>query len=204
MTKKSLQNWFIAMIIFFIMLIGLGILFSVLDSDLSSKRYLYSTFKDLLPIAIAIPVSWLGYCLQRRISYLQSIRSVWSKLIDAIQTANQYTFLKNPSHTEYFTMLTKLSIVIDEVRALFKNIQENEIGKGLYPFEPLKTIYKLMSDLKFDDEFKEEKAVKVRKDILRLWRLFRDEILKEFDRETPTFSVSLFEFDEKKYLRENT
>jgi hypothetical protein len=199
MTKKSLQNWFLTAILFFIFLVGVGIFISIIDK--SSNRLIFSTFKDLMPLMIAIPTAWLGYCLQRRLSYLQSLRSVWSKLVEAIQYATNYMLLENPTQADYSTSLIKMSVVIDEVRSLFMNLREKNYSPGLYPFEPLKKIHKLLEKESFGSSFDKKHAIDTREKIFDLWKLLRDELLKEFDREVPTFPVSLWEMaknDEKK------
>jgi hypothetical protein len=201
MTKKSLQNWFLTAILFFILLVGIGIFISIIDK--SSNRLIFSTFKDLMPLMIAIPTAWLGYCLQRRLSYLQSLRSVWSKLVEAIQYATNYMFLENPTQADHSTAQTKMSVVIDEVRSLFMNLYKKDYSPGLYPFEPLKKIHELLEKEGFGSNFDKKHAVESREAIFKLWKQVRDELLKEFDREVPTFPVSLWEMaenDEKKQV----
>jgi hypothetical protein len=57
----------------------------------------YATYKDLLPLLIAIPAAWLGYCFQRRTSYLAALRTLWENLIPAVQQAIHYTHLAQPT-----------------------------------------------------------------------------------------------------------
>lgn len=188
MTKKTIYNWFIAAIIYFALLIIVGIALSIVDQ--SDKRILFSTFKDLMPLFISIPAAWLGYCAQRRSAYLQQLRSLWSKLIDTIQSAIQYTHTECPSQAEYLSILVKLSSAIDEVRGLFCNIGETDNKIGLYPFEPLKDIYGLIEKLYYGDKFSSKEAIEARKKVFALWKDVRQELLKEFDREEPTFPHS--------------
>jgi len=188
MTKKTIHGWFIAAIIYFALLIIFGITLSALDQ--SDKRILFSTFKDLTPLLISIPAAWLGYCVQRRSAYLQQLRSLWSKLIDAVQSSIQHTHIKQPSQAEHSDILVKLSSAIDEVRSLFCNLGETDKDVGLYPFEPLKDIYGLIEKLSYGKDFSSDKGNEVRKKVFALWKDVRQEFLKEFDREEPTFPHS--------------
>ncbi len=188
MTRKAIRGWFIGGVAYFAVLVAIGLLISACDH--TDKRLLFGTFKDLIPLLIAIPVVWLGYCFQRRAAFLQQLRSLWSKLVDAVQTALQYTECDEPSQQEYAYALLKLRIAIDEVRGLFKNLHETGTKDELYPFEPLKDIYGLISDLGCATRFNRQKAEGVRRKTFALWKDARRELLKEFDREEPTFSHS--------------
>lgn len=184
MTKKTITFWFIASVIFFVVLIVIGVTISICDR--TTNRIVFGTFKDLMPLAIAIVAAWLGFCVQRRSAYLQQLRAMWSKLVEAIQFASQYTHIPKPTQDDFSKTLIKTSIAIDEIRRLFCNLGEAD-GGGLYPFEPIKNIHDLIVDLKFGDDFDPQKASAARKRIFVLWKEVRTELLKEFDREEPTW-----------------
>ena len=188
MTKKSIFRAFVAAIVFFVFLLIGGILISVFDH--TQGRIVFSTFKDLLPLFLGIVAAWLGYCVQRRSAYQQQLRILWSKLVEAVQVAAQYTYLQTPTQDQYANALTKLSIAIEEVRGVFVNLGENDSEIGLYPFEPIKDIRGLISDLGFGESFNKKIANESRKKVFALWKDVRKEILKEFDREEPTFPHS--------------
>lgn len=90
-------------------------------------------------------------------------------------------------------LLAKLSIAIDEVRGVFCNLNETDTSRNLYPFEPIKDIYGLIEDLGFGSTYKSSESKKCHDQIFALWKDVRKEILKEFDREVPTFSHSHWE-----------
>ena len=123
MTKKTIRKWFIGAIIAFILLLIVGIVISIFDC--SRDRIVFSTFKDLLPLFLGIAAVWLGYCVQRRNAYQQQLRSLWSKLIEAVHYAIQYSCLDSPTQEQYSTVLAKLSIAIDEVRGVFCNLRHS-------------------------------------------------------------------------------
>jgi hypothetical protein len=188
MTKRTMRIWFIWAIIAFLVLLFIGVLISIFDC--SNNRVVFTTFKDLMPLFLGIAAVWLSYCVQRRNAYQQQLRSLWSTLINAVHFAIQYSYLNNPTSEQYRTVLIKLSVAIDEVRGVFCNLGELESDKGLYPFEPIKDMHHLIECLGFGDSFKPCDAEKCREQIFALWKDVRKEILKEFDREVPTFPHS--------------
>ncbi|MDD5450377.1 MAG: hypothetical protein PHT49_00545 [Desulfovibrionales bacterium] len=188
MTKKSIRRWFIGAIAVFTILAIVGILISIFDC--TEERIVFSTFKDLLPIFIGITAVWLGYCAQRRHAYQQQLRSLWSSLVEAAHCALQYCQFEITTEAQYRTVLIKLSVAIDEVRGVFCNLPDANIKSGLYPFEPIKNIYLLVEDLGFGPSIQRCEAQTCHKKVFALWKDVRDEILKEFDREVPTFPHS--------------
>jgi hypothetical protein len=188
MTKKTIKRWFIAAVAYFVILVVIGIVLSVLDQ--SERRLVYSTFKDLIPLLIAIPAAWLGYCFQRRMAFAQQLRSLWSAIVDATWTALHYTHLEEPTSEDHAFTLMKLSVAIDEIRGLYKNLKGADERRGLYPFEPLKDIHLLITNLSCGKGYDSKKAKETRDKIFALWVDVRHELLKEFDREKPTFPHS--------------
>ena len=166
--------------------VALGIYLRIYDT--APNYVIYSTYKDMIPFIISIPAAWLGYCLQRRSSYLQQLRMLWSTLIKTVQKANQYTYIECPSRDQYSETLCCISGAIEEIRGVFMNLGENNINIGLYPFEPVKDIFGLINDLGCNKQLSEDERKTTRDKIFALWADMRKELLKEFDREEPTFS----------------
>ncbi len=128
---------------------------------------------------------------------MQQLRILWSKLVEAIQHTNRYTFLDHPTKEQQVEVLHKLSVTIDEFRSVFMNLGERKkngykSGKGLYPFEPLKEIHKAVSAIGNDDSENPDTMAKLREEIFQNWKKIRDELLKEFDREEPVYFSSHF------------
>lgn len=188
MTKRSIRRAFLFAILVFVLLLIFGVAISIFDK--TKDRVVFSTFKDLMPLFLGIAAAWLGYCVQRRSAYQQQLRTLWTTLVDAVQNAAQYTFLSQPTQEQYSAVLTKLCIAIDEVRGVFCNLNESDGGVGLYPFEPIKDIHGLITELGYAETFKSEESEGCRRKIFALWKDVRKEILKEFDREEPTFPHS--------------
>ena len=82
----------------------------------------YRTYKDILPLVIAIPAAYLAFAFQRRNSYLQALRALWSQIVGAITEALTYTEMSSPSQAEHLVVLSSLRAAIEEVRGVFKNV----------------------------------------------------------------------------------
>jgi len=187
MTKRSLKRWFAGVGALYAIAVIVGMMLRGLP-----EAWPYEMFKDMILLIIAIPAVVLGYCLQRRLSYLQQLRLLWSTLVDAIQECMIYTRRAKPSEDQYLNVLRKLSVAIDEIRGVFDNLKGASGVRSLYPFEPIKDIYQLAEGLGYEPGT-ESKRAEVRKKVFNLWRETRDELLREFDRELPTFSHSHWE-----------
>jgi hypothetical protein len=188
MTKRSIKRAFLWVIAGFGALLVFGVVLSF--SDKTDKRVVFTTFKDLLPLFLGIAAAWLAFCVQRRSAYQQQLRLLWSKLVEAVMLSTQYTRLTSPTEQQHREVLMKLSLVIEEVRGVFCNLGGAGTKRGLYPFEPLKDIHVLVEELGSGAQFKGADAERARSHISALWSDVRREILKEFDREEPSFPHS--------------
>jgi len=160
--------------------------------DATKHEHVYATLKDAIPMLIAIPAAWLGYCLQRRQSYLKDVRDLWSKLVAAVQEAIQYTHLHSPPQADFAKVCKTLSIAIEELRAVFANIGERQKAAGLFPFEKLKTIQSTITTLGFGEGVTPQMARDARAEIVGNWKLLRGHFLSELERGVPAKPDSPF------------
>ena len=191
MTNKRLFSTVRAIAVFFAGYFVLGVFLyhmPIKQTKDGPAPQLYPLYKDLMPLVIAIPAAYLGYSFQRRASYLQALRELWKILIPAVQRAIQYTYLDSPDPKEFSVVMRELSTVIDSLRGVFRNVPGTRVG--LYPYEPLKDISKIMSWLR--DGRTPDERYRVRRCILQLWYDAHSAMLSEFDREVPVHPVSKF------------
>jgi hypothetical protein len=152
---------------------------------------LYDVYRDSVPIIVALPAAWLASAFQRRLSYMQALRNLWSDAIDSVHAALRYTENPSPSPVLYASTLSKLGITIEHVRAVFKNVDEREGTGGLYPFEHLKLIYAAVADLGYGDDVTDADRRAAKINVVRHWKGVRARLLLEFDRATPTYRGDL-------------
>jgi hypothetical protein len=146
----------------------------------------YSAYKDLIPLVIAIPAAYLAFAFQRRGSYLQALRTVWEHMVVAVAGALTYTETESPSRELQQQTLARLSVAIEEVRGVFRNVPAPGAPEGWYPFEPVKQIYQEIRDLGSGSQATSAARAAARDRIYRMWKANRLQLLAEFDRETPT------------------
>lgn len=147
--------------------------------------------KDLIPIALALPVALLAWAFRRRNSYLQALRDLWQELIPAVQAAIQYTYLRSPDQRDFAETQQALATAIDMLRGVFRNIPTRD-PVGLYPFENLKDISKIVDWLQYGSKFRSDEAKRARRCIVRLWQEMHAAMLREFDRSVPREPVSKY------------
>lgn len=185
MTRRTFTLAFIAVVIAYVALVALAfVIRGVWYDDPRGTSWQYATYKDVLPLLVAIPAAWLAFSVQRRMSYLQQLRLIWSKLVEAVQSALEYTDLESPEASDQQKTLRTIRIVIDEIRALFKNVGETDRRRGVYPFGEVKNIHDLVRDLS-PTSFTPTAAAKTRAEILSHWKQAQRFLLPEFDREEP-------------------
>ena len=185
-------------------------------------------FRAIIPVYIAIEAAWLAFCLQRRISYTNALRAFWEKITETVQEAIYLTKNPNSSPEDRRRLLYNLSRRIDEVRGIFKNVNEKfdyqnegsdkiyvyDVKKsselrdisiinsrypgidrkyiGLYPFESLKQMHKVVVLWDQCESAGEAELLTVRKALENLWHILRAELLKELDRDYPQFPEGPF------------
>jgi hypothetical protein len=190
MTRRQLLSWVYTVIVIYLIAIAAGMLIRLLrprEGDLT-----YSTYKDLLPFMIAIPAAWLGYCFQRRSSYLQALRTLYVELVCAVNKAIEHTrWRTSPSEDDFRETIELLSIAIDSVRGVFKNVPSRNYPLGLYPYENLKEIRRIIGWLGFEEQWSKEKD-SAHECIVKLWVEMHSALLQEFDTAIPILPISKY------------
>jgi hypothetical protein len=184
MTQRSLFRRTLGVIAVYAVAIGLGIYLRVIYPGPASLAY--ETYKDLIPLIIAIPAAYLAFAFQRRTSYVQALRALWSTMVTAVQGARTYVRTDTPTRELYDQTLAGLSIAIEEARAVFKNLPVSGDDTGWFPFEPIKQIHDLVRDLGYGSHADAPRRTAASADINSMWKAMRDQLLREFDRDVPT------------------
>ena len=185
MTRRSFQMWVAA-------IAGLYASFILTGLFLHWSGGRYDLFKDLVPLATALPAVILTGIYQRRTSFLQQLRSTWTLLLGAVQDSIQFTHTPDPEAEDFGSAMRNLSYFIDDFRALYKNLAEDKGGPSFYPYESLKSIQKVVSAYYLKTDHSEKQGEAARKEIVAHWHNVRMPILKEFDRLEPTYFDSPF------------
>ena len=190
MTRRQLLYWVSIVIGIYLLAIVIGVFIRIFP--LRAKEIVYSTYKDLLPFVIAIPAAWLGYCFQRRSSYLQALRALYADLVRVANRAVEYTRWDDErSEKDFRETIEQLSIAIDSVRGVFKNVPRQDYPLGLYPYENLKEIRRIIGWLGFGEQWSKEKN-RAHECIAKLWVEMHSALLQEFDMAIPIVPISKY------------
>lgn len=184
MTRRVLLFWVADALNFYASCLVLA---ALTFPDTARFHSVYTLLKDFQGPLAAPPAAWLAWCFQRRNSYLQQLRALWSATVAAVQGAIQYTYASDPTQVEYGVVLKELSTVNDEYRGSFKYLREEPDGTGYYPFESLKRIHAAVSALEYGGSFKKNQCQATRKAIVDHWQQAQRPFLKELDRARPTY-----------------
>ncbi len=186
MTKKQLRK---AVILVIASYAGLGVFAFALRVFLPEGNRLFDGYQVTVPFIFAIPAALLGYAFQQRGSYLGSLRALWSQLVRSVNGAIQYTFDDSPNMRQQADALMQLSVAIDEVRGVYMNVGESGGNVGLYPYEPMKSIYSVIHNLGYG-QLDPATRKQARENIVRHWQSIRTAFLSEFDRAEPTTPIT--------------
>lgn len=148
------------------------------------------SFLALIPLAIGVLAAYLANCFQQRSLFVAALRALWSDAVEAKGLLVRYC--SSAGQTDYYEARTKLSNVVDKVRAVYRNIGETDQKVGVRPFEPLMDMFKKFENLKPAPGQLQPPFDEAEKNITDSWQAFQDVFLKEFDRPEPSFFISEF------------
>jgi len=143
----------------------------------------YDFLKDFSSMFIAVAAAYLIYCFQRRQAFLTSLRELWTKTIEAKADLIEYTHDPAPDQQKFGKAHRSLSMAIDMMRAVYRNVHERTSSIGLYPFEPLHDMRKALDGLGFQN-ITPAAQKNARQSILQAWNAFRWSFLQEFSAPT--------------------
>jgi hypothetical protein len=147
---------------------------------------IYGTYKDMVPVLIAVAAAVLTGCVQRRISFLTEVRKLYDQSIKAFEDALQYTHLKKTDQPQFAAVYNELACTIELFRGSFRNAGDSQGRRGLFPFEALKAITDWHSYLHFGPTYKRWERQRARDAMVILWQEhFRPPLLGELDRHRP-------------------
>ena len=147
---------------------------------------IYQTYRDLIPLIIALPAAFLAQAFQRRASYVQGMRSLWGNMVGAVAAALTYTETPSPSKEQYVDVLRRLSAAIEEVRGFYANDPSATAQGGWYPYEPIKQIHAAIRPLGFCAAASEERRRDAEDEIFAMWKRTRERFVAELEVELPT------------------
>ena len=146
-------------------------------------------FVILSPLVVAVPAAYLAHCFQQRALFVSSLRALWSDAVKAKGLLVRYCL--SAGQTDYYEAWTGLSNVVDEVRAVYRNMDETDQKVGIRSFEPLMDMLGEFESLDPSSKTPPPFA-QIQTNITDSWQAFQDAFLEEFDRPEPSSYISEF------------
>ena len=148
----------------------------------------HKVLKDFGAFFLAIAAAYLGYCFQRRQAFLATLRDLWHACIEAKADIVDYTHLDQANAEKWAKAQRSISVAIDKVRAVYRNVGETEERIGYFPFEPLHDIRRQLERLG-PQETTEPAREDCRDAVIASWNAFRWAFLREFAAPDPTHPI---------------
>jgi hypothetical protein len=139
----------------------------------------------VVPIVIGIVAVLLATWFQQRAAFLESLRRLWSHMIEARVLVNDYLMRPSVTQEDYWHAYRALSRAIDEMRGVYCNVGESDAWIGYYPFEQMHDIRKAFMTLQ-DGDRSEARITKAQGAIDQAWDSLRPRFLVEFNPPEPT------------------
>jgi hypothetical protein len=99
-------------------------------------------------------------------------------MITAKNALVAYTHNPAPAKQDFSDAVMQLSLAIDQMRGVYRNVGENPEAIGRFPFEPLHDMRRTMEELKWQDPA-ESRREKARAEIETAWNALRWKFLHE-------------------------
>ena len=138
----------------------------------------YAFQRDFTSVFISLAAAYLSYCIQQRVSFLSSLRELWRQMIAAKNALIAFTHDPTPTKQEFSDAIMELSLAIDQMRGVYRNVGESDAAIGRFPFEPLHDMRRTMEDLKWKDPSASRRE-KARAEIETAWNALRWKFLHE-------------------------
>jgi hypothetical protein len=192
LTRKKLQRRIYSVVL---VLATLGIVAVVLKLEWApwlsddDQKQLYELGKDLFPLTVAVLATFLASWFQQRATFLESLRRLWSNLIEAKVEVTSYIAGADRRDERYECTYKAISRSIDEMRGVYRNVGESSQEIGLYPFEPLHDMRKTLEEVGCAP-YDSESSTRAIEAVLDAWNSLRPKFLAEFDPPEATYPIT--------------
>lgn len=177
MTKRRMIFSVIAVAVYLVLFGGLaGVMTFACGTATCMKVYAYQ--RDFTSVFISLAAAYLSYCIQQRVAFLSSLRELWRQMITAKNALIAYTHNPAPTKQDFSEAIMELSLAIDQMRGVYRNVGESRDAIGRFPFEPLHDMRRTMEELKWKDPA-EARREKARAEIDQAWNVLRWKFLHE-------------------------
>jgi len=150
---------------------------------------LYEIITDFTELQIALIAVYLAYVFQQRAFFVQMLRALWSQIIVAKNEIIRYAHDPVLTQEKYAHTFGAVSIAIDEMRGVYRNVGEHGQALGLYPYEPLHDMLRALTQLGYGEPSDGQRA-NCRARVVRAWNALRYDFRREFRPPEPSHPIT--------------
>lgn len=196
MTRKSLNaklRW-IYFVLFSVLLLSLVTKLArhiPLLEDLGLTKLfadIYEYLKDMALIFITVIAAYLANVFQKRSNFVNSLEREWRGIVQTKTALYKFAERQAPSVEHYLEAYCAISATLDNMRICYKNVGETDRLVGLYPYEPLHDMRRLIQsiDPRSSNKISDDQRRRVRDGIAQSFTALRENFLEELDLEQPS------------------
>jgi len=159
-------------------------------ADTPAQRLLsdiYDYLKDMALVLVTVVAAFLANVFQKRALFLNALKEEWRNIVQAKSSLFSYTQIEKPDREDYFVAFCRISETIDNMRAVYRNVGENNRQIGIYPYAPLHDMRRALQSIEPEDDrsVTAEDRKLARDAILQSFYALRESFLEELDLDAP-------------------
>ncbi|MCI4662129.1 MAG: hypothetical protein MRY63_09950 [Neomegalonema sp.] len=160
MTKSRLNRWLYAIVTLIILYIGLMVFARIspacepalawVDRTTGLVRSdcyaLFELLKDAAPLLIGVFAALLANAFQKRAAFIGFLRDEWYNIVATKTALVCFCRQSEKSEADALRAWSEISICIDRIRILYRNVGETDALIGRFPYEPLHDMRRALED----------------------------------------------------------
>jgi hypothetical protein len=187
MTKAMLVRRLTAVFLIIVALVTAAILGRLFGG--AAGHALYEIIVDFTELQVALIAVYLAYVFQQRAFFVQMLRALWSQIIVAKNEIIRYAHDPVLTQEKYARAFGAVSIAIDEMRGVYRNVGEHGEALGDYPYEPLQDMLRALTQLGYGEPTDGQRA-NCRARVVRAWNALRYDFRREFRPPEPSHPIT--------------
>lgn len=152
---------------------------------LAKDVYLY--LKEMAPVFIAVVAVYLTSVFRKRANFVESLEEEWRNIVRTKAALWSYFEKPYPTSDDYIATFAKLSETIDTMRIVYRNVGETREVIGLYPYEPLHDMRRVLQamDPRVKSSFSDAERRRAQDCVTQAFLGLRENFLEELELNEP-------------------
>ncbi len=153
--------------------------------DVAKDVYLY--LKEMAPVFITVVAVFLTSVFGKRANFVKSLEEEWRNIVRTKSALWSYLETPYPTTDDYIATFARLSETIDTMRIVYRNVGETRDVIGLYPYEPLHDMRRVLQtmDPRLKTSFTDAERRRAQECISQAFLGLRENFLEELELHEP-------------------